>query len=120
MRPGGSFLVAAFAAGALAAGAAATTAPAFQRSERVELTAAHLRLSAARVPARHGLTLVVVFDIRNESRVTRRFAVGLYRSPPIRPGQTLNASVAFVKRGTVVCRALAADGRALRATFRIV
>lgn len=100
--------------------AAGTTAPGVERYQRVVVGAHALSVRATRIRGAGRNALIVVFEIRNESRVTRRFKVGYYRSAPIRPGQTLNASVAFRRPGPVACLATAPRHAPLRARFRIV
>jgi hypothetical protein len=122
MRIAGTVLVASVALPAVPAASArtTTTAPALERYQSVLLGPKMLTLTSKQVRGRKRATLIVVFEIRNTGRVARRFEVGYYRSPLIRPGMTLNASVAFSTAGKVVCRSTATHRKPLTASFRIV
>jgi hypothetical protein len=114
-----SLVTAALFAPALAHGAGGTTAPGVERYQRVVITDRGLSLRTPRIRGDLSAGLIVVFEIRNESRVARRFAVEHYRSAAIPPGATLNASVAFRRAGRVPCSATAARRAPLRASFRL-
>ena len=99
-----------------AAPALTTTAPAIERHATLVLGSRGVTLSPQRVKTVDAETVILVFRVRNATSVGRRFVVGSYRSPLVRPGGTQRDSVAFVHTGSFVCRSV--PGRERRSPER--
>lgn len=102
-----------------AAPALTTTAPAVERQATLVFKSRGIKLSPKRLKSVDGETVIVVFWVRNATTVGRRFVVGSYRSPLVRPGGTQRYSVAFVHAGSFTCRAVPGRGKAFTRTLRI-
>jgi hypothetical protein len=111
-------LVAAYATAAQAR--THTTAPTIRYFDRVVLSDTGIKLHSSSVRTARGSVLVVVFQIRNSSKLARRFEIGSYRSPFVPAGKSRNYSVGFSGAEKLPYRSVARTGKRFSGTFTVV
>jgi hypothetical protein len=110
-----------FLAGAMTAQASTrTTAPTIRYFDRVILSDTGVKLHRSRVSTMKGSVLVVVFQIRNSSKLARRFEVGSYQSPFVPAGKSRNYSVGFSGAEKLPYRSVAHAGKGFSGTFTVI